>query len=162
LVLEPRDGSPALAKIGRAMQREWRAALGLDWAHAIGSDDKGALIWQTQAFSDWKAAMRRLAEVKIELRTQFKLEPRPNERHWLSYPITHHPVGQWERSKLRLPNSLRFKLRRDDRDHSKLHGIIFHVPCLPPQALSPNPLAVVTVWQRVHRFLDQQLSRIPA
>jgi CRISPR-associated protein Cmr1 len=164
LALQPRDGSPALARIDGATQREWRAALGLDWAHAIGRDDKGALIWVTEPFGDWKAAMRRLAEVKIKLRTQFKLEPRPNERHWLSYPITHHLVGQWERSKLRLPNSLRFKLRRDDRDRSKLHGIVFHVPCRPPRDLSPDPSAVAAVWEGVHRFLDdpdQKLNRIP-
>jgi CRISPR-associated protein Cmr1 len=165
LVLEPRDGSPALARIGAGTLRRWRDALGFDWPHAIGQDDRGALIWQTEAFGDWKAAMQRLAEVKIGLRTQFRPEPRPNERHWLSYPVTNHLVGQWEREKLRLPNSLRFRLRRDGRDPARPRGIVFHIPCRPPEKFNPDQRAIAAVWERVHRFLDdpaQKLSRIPA
>jgi CRISPR-associated protein Cmr1 len=169
--LEPLDGSTALPlSPGASLLRPWAAALALDWPHAIGRDQKGALIWQTEAFPDWKAGMRRLAEIKIGLRTQFKFpdetspHQQPRERHWLSYPVTNHRVAPWG-DKLRLPNSLRFKLRRDSRDPARLCGVIFHVPCLPPREFNPDRRAIQSVWQRVHQFLDdpaQKLNRISA
>lgn len=59
--------------------------------------------------------MRKLARLKIELRTQFKFTTgkdasQPEDRHWLSYPVTHHSVKDWG-GNARLPNSLRFKVR---------------------------------------------------
>lgn len=164
-VLEPLDGSPVLPlSLDGSMLRSWREALKLHWPHAIGRDESGALIWQTERLPDWKAAMKRLAEIKIKLRTQFKFAPgnaRPQERHWLSYPVTRHLVWGGNR---RLPNSLRFKLRPDSRDSSKLRGIIFHVPCSPPPEFRPERQAIEGVWKQVHEFLDadQGLSRIPA
>jgi CRISPR-associated protein Cmr1 len=167
--LEPLDGSPALPlSLGASPLRPWRETLEFDWPHAIGQDEKGALIWQTAAFPDWKTAMRRLAEIKIALRTQFMFadrNPNPQDRHWLSYPVTHHAVAEWDKDHLRLPNSLRFRLRPDSRDRTKLRGIIAHVPCQPPPEFKPNRHAIESVWQRVHRFLDepdQRLSRISA
>jgi CRISPR-associated protein Cmr1 len=169
LALEPLDGTrPVVLSPDPGLLRPWRDALGLDWPHAIGRDQKGALIWQTQAFPDWKAAMRRLAEIKIALRMQFKYAPgdrRPQDRHWLSYPVTHHAVDAWEKERLRLPNSLRFKLRSDGHNPARLRAIIFHVPCLPPPEFNPGRRAIESVWQRVHQFLDdpaQTLSRISA
>jgi CRISPR-associated protein Cmr1 len=168
LVLVSLDGTPSPSP-GPSVRRRWQAALALDWPHAIGEDQKGPLVWQTPAFSDWKAAMRRLAEIKILLRTRFKFpnenspHPQPRDRHWLSYPVTHHGVRQW--GERRLPNSLRFKLRPDGGDRGRLRGVIFHVPCLPPPALfAPNLQAIQAVWQSVHEFLDshQQLNRIAA
>lgn len=155
----PLDGSPVL--------REWRDALELDWPHALGADDARPLIWQTNPQHDWRSAMAQLAEIKIGLRTQFEFNrgrstPQPEDRHWLSYPVTNHRVPEWDRQGLRLPNSLRFKLREDPA--GKLRGIIFHVPCCPPPQFRPVPEIIQEVWQRVHAFLDapaQQLDRIP-
>ena len=49
--LEPLDGSPALPlSLDASLLRPWRQALGVDWPHAIGQDEKGALIWQTEGF----------------------------------------------------------------------------------------------------------------
>lgn len=146
----------------------WLSALSLDWPHAIGRDAQGPLIWQTNAMPDWKAVMRRLAEIKIGLRTQFVFpdvrppHPQPLARHWLSYPITRHSTSAWDRN-ARLPNSLRFKVRTE-RD-GKLRGVVFHVPCLPPPQFRPDAKAVAAVWQRVHDFLGdsvQGLQRIGA
>ena len=114
--------------------------------------------------------MRHLAEVKIGLRTQFRFTTgrnaaTPEERHWLSYPVTNHSIAAWrERGKgdFRLPNSLRFKVRPDP--DGKLRGVIFHIPCLPPAKFRPDRRAIEAVWQQVHAYLDapaQQLSRIP-
>ena len=168
LALEPLDSRSALPSLDASFFRPWREALGLDWPHAIGRDDKGPLIWRTDPFPDWKPAMKRLAEIKIGLRTQFKFnqgDRPPEDRHWLSYPVTHHSVGVWERDRLRLPNSLRFKLRCDGPDPARPRGVIFHAPCSPPDNLNPNRGAIASVWQRVHEFLDdpaQKLRRVPA
>ncbi len=94
--LTPMNSTPPLA--GTPALRPWRDALGFDWPHALGQDDEGALIWQTQP-DDWKSLMRKLAIVKIGLRTQFKFpnvslpHAQPLDRHWLSYPITSHNQG---------------------------------------------------------------------
>lgn len=168
-VLEPAGDMPALPTVLDATWlRPWRDALKLDWPHAIGVDDQGPLAWQTEAFDDWKLAMRRLAEIKIGLRTQFKFpdvkppHPQPLDRHWLSYPITRHSTSAWDRN-ARLPNSLRFKVRALPDD--KLAGVVFHVPCLPPPSFNPNRTAIERVWQQVHAFLDapaQKLTRTSA
>lgn len=163
--LTPQDGTGPLAS--DLPLRPWRDCLDRDWPHAIGRDDKGALIWQTAPHADWKALMKTLAVIKIGLRTQFvftagKNASHPEDRHWLSYPVTNHSVQPWGNN-ARLPNSLRFKVR--PLSDGKLVGAIFHVPCLPPPAFRPDRKAVENVWQQVHGFLDapqQQLKRSPA
>lgn len=47
---------------------------------------------------------------------------------------------------------------------TKLVGVIFHMPCLPPPSFSPDRKAIEDVWQQVHTFLDapaQKLARAP-
>jgi CRISPR-associated protein Cmr1 len=166
-VLTPEGQTPALAgELDPDCVRPWSKALELDWPHAIGSDARGPLVWQfTEAASDWKAAMRALAQLKIDLRTQFHFpEGRPDgevrERHWLSYPVTNHSVRDWG-GNARLPNALRFKVRADAE--GKLRGLVFHVPCKPPPAFRPDDNAIRQVWKRVHEHLDRDstLQRIP-
>ncbi len=142
--------------------RPWRDALELDWPHVIGADEIGSLVWRTaQSYDDWKALMRDLAVLKIGLRTMFVFpkppHQRPLDRHWLSYPVTRHEVRQWSK-KLRLPNSLRFKVRPDRADPSRLRGIIFHVPCLPPGDFKPDAQQIQKVWETTHRLLDELTS----
>jgi CRISPR-associated protein Cmr1 len=143
---------------GALPSRPWRDCLALDWPHAIGQDEKGALIWQTNPFDDWKSLMRELAIVKIGLRTQFKFpdaqppHPQPLERHWLSYPVTRHSTKAFDRN-ARLPNSLRFKVRK--LPDGKLVGVVFHVPCLPPPEFKPDRNAIQAMWKNVHALLDE-------
>lgn len=151
---------------GGAPLRPWRDCLDRDWPHAIGLGDDGVpLIWQTEPHDDWQSLMKTLAIIKIGLRTQFVfpdikpphtgIEP----RHWLSYPVTKHTTRAWPRD-ARLPNSLRFKVRTDET--GKPHGVIFHVPCLPPQKFKPDLTNVQRVWEQVHAYLNAQsdLTRI--
>jgi len=142
---------------GSVPLRPWLDCLDLDWPHAIGRDEDGPLIWETEGRGDWQSVMRDLAIVKIGLRTQFVFpdakppHPAPLDRHWLAYPITKHWTKSWGRN-LRLPNTLRFKVR--ESADGKLHGVIFHVPCVPPSKFKPDLRAIEAVWQRVHRLLD--------
>ena len=173
-VLTPADvGTPALdGALDERLSTPWQDALKHDWPHALGCDAEGPLIWQTDAMGDWKTVMRKLAEIRIGLGTQFvfttgKGAAHPEARHWLSHPITNHNVAAWKapgKGEFRLPNSLRFKVRAE-RD-GKLRGMIFHVPCLPPPQFRPDRPAIAKVWLQVHTFLDQQpaqtLQRIAA
>jgi CRISPR-associated protein Cmr1 len=160
--LTPTDNTPLT---GTLPLRNWKECLDRDWPHAIGSDEKGALIWQTHPQTDWKRVMVELAKLKIGLRTQFAFTtgrnaPKTEARHWLSYPVTNHTVANWGNN-LRLPNSLRFKVR--PVGNGQFAGVIFHVPCLPPSAFHPDRGDIEAVWQRVHPFLDapqNSLSRI--
>jgi CRISPR-associated protein Cmr1 len=161
--LTPLGNTPSLG--GEVPLRAISKALELDWPHAIGQDAK-PLIWQTAPCADWKAMMKLLAVIKIGLRTQFsftsgKNASRPEDRHWLSYPVTNHSVHPWGNN-ARLPNSLRFKVRA--APGGQLVGVIFHVPCAPPPAFGPNSTTLAGIWKKVHAFLDapaQSLTRIP-
>lgn len=165
--LESQEGTAALQ--GDMLLCDLRQALTLDWPHAIGKDEQGALIWQTRPFDDWKLLMKELAVLKIGLRTQFKFTtgkdaPRPEDRHWLSYPITNHSVKSWG-GNARLPNSLRFKVCPAPGNPRQCVGVIFHMPCLPPPAFRPDIKTITRIWQQVHAFLnapEQKLTRISA
>ena len=166
--LQPANEGTAALQGGLPL-KPWKEALQRDWPHAIGSDAQGALVWQTAVFDDWKKLMQELARLKIALRTmQFKFTtgrdaPAPEARHWLSYPVTNHSVRDWGNN-ARLPNSLRFKVRPAPQDPKKLVGVVFHLPCKPPQAFNPDQQTLERVWHTVHTFLDGQsnLTRIPA
>lgn len=167
--LTPLDGTEPLAtSLDTALTLPWRDALASDWPQAIGSTEGKPLIWQTEAFDDWKKVMVQLAKTKIALRRRFLFpQERPDgqvhDRHWLSYPVTSHKVYAWDRANLRLPNTLRFKVRPSE-DGKGLRGVIFHVPCKPPAAFGSNKATLERVWQQVHAHLDADpsLKRIAA
>ncbi len=144
---------------GRLPLRDWQDCLQQEWAHAIGQDDYGPLIWWTEAHDDWRSLMKTLAEIKIGLRTQFAFTTgngarSPEARHWLSYPVTHHSVRPWGSN--RLPNSLRFKVWRDADGY---WGCVYHMPCKPPQTFQPEINTLIPIWQQVHHHLDETLER---
>lgn len=142
--------------------RPWEQALTLDWPHAIGRDQNRPLIWQTGPHADWQTLMQTLARIKIGLRTQFRFHggnvANPENRHWLSYPVTNHRVNAWGNN-ARLPNSLRFKVRPAPTGQG-LVGVIFHVPCQPPARFNPDQQAIKRVWNTVHAFLDQPAQNL--
>lgn len=167
-ILQPAEPTtPAFeAALDEELTMPLGSALSQDWPQAIGTNAQGPLIWQTEAVPDWKAAMLRLAKIKIEFRRQFVFTtgqnaPRPEDRHWLSYPVTNHSVREWG-GNTRLPNSLRFKVRPDT--DGQLRGLVFHMPCLPPPAFKPDRRVVESIWQRVHAHLDASagIERIAA
>jgi len=155
-VLEPEGGWQGTPK---PPLRDWRQALELDWPHCIGKDDNKPLIWRTRKeYDDWKELMRDLAELKITIRTMFTFtgggpHHSPEQRHWLSYPVTKHDVAAWGKQ-LRLPNSLRFKVRPAPDNPEKVVGVIFHMPCRPPASFNPDIATITRVWEQVHKALD--------
>lgn len=131
--------------------------LNVEWPHAIGRDNKALLLWKTkETFGNWSDAMKSLAQIKIDFRTQLKFEcnkdikaPVLDARHLLSYPVTHHGVNGWvekdrygnfktdKRGNLiqgdRLANQLRFKVVQ--QEDKRYVGFAFHLPCGLPREL---------------------------
>jgi CRISPR-associated protein Cmr1 len=131
-----------------------------DWPHALGADSQGALVWQTTPHKDWSGLMKTLAQTKIAMRTHFdfnsgKNAAAPEDRHWLSYPVTNHSVASWGNN-ARLPNQLRFKVRTTA--DGQLIGIIFHMPHKPPAEFGSNPQTLERIWGQVHDHLDQSAA----
>jgi CRISPR-associated protein Cmr1 len=151
-VLKRADNEKASAGEFLLPKRAWRQALRLDWPHAVGVHDDGRpLIWRTKdSYSNWLDVMRALAIIRIGVRTQFQFP----QRYWLSYPVTHPVQREWGKN-MRLPNSLRFKVRLAPESPEKLIGVIFHMPCLPPNGFKPDDATVEKTWQAVHALLDE-------
>jgi CRISPR-associated protein Cmr1 len=133
--------------------------LSQDWPLALGADSAGPLIWQTHAHNDWLGLMKTLAQVKIAIRTGFVFTQGhtqvPEDRHWLSYPVTNHSVKSWGNN-ARLPNQLRFKIR--PLADGRLVGVIFHMPHKPPSDFASSPPTLDRIWRQVHSHLDQDAN----
>lgn len=151
----------------RMPQRSLADALRAPWPLAIGSDDQGALIWRTAPAADWRAVLVELTRVRIDVNRAFskqagKKSGRVEDRHLLNLPVTDHPVRGWE--SLRLPNSLRFKVRPAPENPEQLIGEVFHLPCLPPAEMHRRlaerrrdwQADLVALWRDVHALLDER------
>jgi CRISPR-associated protein Cmr1 len=111
-VLEPRpDGSAPIPT------RTWEAALAQSWAHAIGEDEHGVLIWRTakHVFGLARAHARpghhphcRADPVRFPEGRNLTSSPSRGTGWLIRSPTT--PARPWGKQ-LRLPNSLRFKVR---------------------------------------------------
>jgi CRISPR-associated protein Cmr1 len=170
------QSDPLLNKLARPI----RQCLDYDWPHAVGKDDRGLLVWTSkQAYGTWREAMMELARTKIEFRTNLAFAKGKGEleqRHVLAYPVTNHPVNQWEKYQVawapgprngRLANQLRFKVTKTEDD--RYQGVAYHLPCGIPtellNALSKTDRGWIVgqqlgVWQSVHVVLDRQMQRI--
>jgi len=162
LLLKPASNSPALQTLSSdALQatgalRALADCLQCDWPHAVGTDRKGPLVWQSSLFDDWRSAMRFLAERKIGFRTALRFTDgknvsAPEPRHLLAYPVTNHSVRPWGNE--RIANTLRFKLHAEA---GKLRAVIYHTPCQP--TLPYRGIDLLDTWQQVHRHLDAQAT----
>lgn len=142
-----------------------------EWPHAIGRDERAPLLWKTKtSFVDWSEAMKTLAQVKIDFRTELPFNGPAGglfPRHLLAYPVTHHSVRSWG-NQGRLANQLRFKVMQ--QADGRFVGLAFHLPCALPRDLLGKldrsdqarltPAHQAQVWHQVHGVLDQQMTRI--
>ncbi len=161
--IQPLDTTHSLIqKIIRSLSE----CLQLDWPHALGCDEQGVLIWQTESFNNWRDAMKKLAQIKIAFRTSLKfVKPKGQfeDRHLLAYPVTNHLVHKWG-NQARLANQLRFKVIKTANQY---RGLIYHLPCTIPEPLRSSLQGNVRsekeqcrIWQAVHQILNQQAERI--
>ncbi len=136
--------------------QEWKAAMQRDWPHALGKDEKGALVWQSVPQVSWENAMKLLAQARADMRRAVP------DRLMLAYPDTKATMPGWKKND-RVPNSLRFKVRTEGE---QFVAVIYHMPCRPAgelwKKLSPQKQqGFVTCFSAAHAFLDrhQQFNR---
>jgi len=146
--------------------RPLEECLGVDWPHAIGSTNRGPLVWSTKPQQSWSGALKELARIKIAFRTGLSFDNvRAGEfgnRHFLGYPVTNHMVEAWG-NQGRLANQILFKVRRSG---NKWVGVIVHLPCRLPADLVPPQHNIDNrarqTWESVHAVLDREATRISA
>ena len=161
--LGPAPSSEGLAGV----LRDYRRCLaGPDWAHAIGRDERGPLVWRSAPVTDWRRAIGLLARLRVALRRVAKDVTGPGGIggiHLLGYPAG----GQWQLRGVpetaRMASSLRFKVVAD-ADGETLRALVLHMP----HAL-PGPFAEAIgndrchwlqqnqehVWHSLHQALDE-------
>jgi len=153
--------------------RPFSECMSLDWPHALGRDELGALCWvTTEPKKGWREVIGTLARIKVAVRAEakrFKDRSGIGGVHLLGYPAG----AAWELREFpgtaRLAAQLRFKVFQTQ---SGLAGIVYHLPAKLPSVLrnrltekqkrwlDSNELAV---WEAVHGCLDNdsRIQRLP-
>ena len=121
--------------------RDWRACLEQEWAHAIGCDENGPLIWLTKKpRKNWMTVIEDLGSLRKAV----------NGLKGCDRFALNQPVGR--RGGDRMPSNLRFKVIETE-DGGYL-GRVFHMPCTPPPVKKSRGLE--QTWEKVHTFLDER------
>jgi CRISPR-associated protein Cmr1 len=148
--------------------RRLESCFTVDWAHAIGQDRKGPLVWIGNVVKTWPEAILSLAQTRLAIRAAAKKLGRSRDisaNQLISYPVTQSGNGAWGPGE-RFASPLRLKVHRTDRG---LVPIAFHLPCaLPPTLLAKLGIDdqrwihanQIPVWQAVHQDLDQRMRRL--
>jgi len=140
--LNQKEGSDGVLHLD-LFSRDWQEALNEEWAHALGRDEDGLLLWCTKPAREYEMVMNQLSALRKEINQCSK---ELKKRHWITRPID----GFSER----FPSTVRFKVRCDEK--GKFYGVIFHMPCMPPEDFRADKSNLISLWQQVHGFLDQQ------
>ncbi|MBN2299297.1 MAG: type III-B CRISPR module RAMP protein Cmr1 [Deltaproteobacteria bacterium] len=132
----------------------------VDYAHTLGRDVQGPLIWHTKDNKrSWEEIMHQLAELYLGLRLKFPLRTNNSieERHLLGYPITNHPISN-NRKNERYASPLRMRVIKSDRGFFK--GQIIHFPHGIPNRNVKIPQD--SFWKNVYKILDKDtpLTRV--
>ena len=183
LRLEPENEAAQAVGLGDALAlaqnfgRSWRDCVELDWPHAIGADEDGPLVWVTEELDHWRAAIGRVARIRVAARlTAKRIRDRNSPAgalHYLGYPAgtgKSNPWGLTLRDRIakepRLASPLRFKVIRSG---AKVRAMVFHTPARLPDAF----LGVIGrseeawlcddrnwlhAWQEIHHLFDENLD----
>jgi CRISPR-associated protein Cmr1 len=114
------------------------------------------LLWQIAVTDRWEDAMKEAAKNYMDIRQTL---PFPREkpmgiqkRHILGYPVTGHPVAQWDRNNGRMPSQLRIIIRKNHE--GKFQSWFFHLPHRMAQRWDMNLGKEMDIWQDIHNQLD--------
>ncbi len=153
------------------VRRPLEDCLKLDFAHAVGVDATGLLVWRTRRCFDGAAdTLDELARLKIAFRTALDTGAQGalGRRHLLAYPVTHHDVHEWGQQ-ARLANQLRFKVHCvTSGSRPSYFGVAFHVPHRLPEAMAKKlqdrgrwaRATELEIWRKVHHVLDREMDRV--
>ena len=154
--------------------RNWDSCLNLDWAHAIGRDNRGPLVWDTKPLGSWKEAIEALARLKAKIRSAAKKQiyhgPGVTGALLLGYPAGPKEGNPHYIEKLgpnaRWASQIRMKVVR--LADGRVIGRIYHLPHKPPPPIwdklnerqrrwiEENQPAL---WAEIHQLLDNELQR---
>ncbi len=123
------------------------------YPHTLGADSKGLLLWETEPGDSYESLLGLLAEIYKEMRLKFPFSQgdstKPDTRHFLGYPITHHnKVFGWDR----MPSQIRLMVKQNEQN--KLAGRILHVPHKLPYNWPKELPGELELWKKVHEFFD--------
>jgi CRISPR-associated protein Cmr1 len=147
---------------------DFQVALQRDWPHAVGMDEKGLLIWQSRAFSDWNGAMNFAARVLSVMRTIGKRAKGPGLTgvFLLGYPVQGpHAIRRLPRES-RWAAQMRLKVMRPKQ--GEYRTLVFHLPHRPPPPLWNRFDAAqrkwveqnqAIIWNAIHTWLDEKMER---
>ncbi len=180
LRMEPDNDLARSLGLGDALQlaqryaRPWRDCLQLDWPHAIGSDSGAPLVWVSEDLEHWRAAIGRLARIRVAARLTAKhirdARSTAGAIHYLGYPAGTGDRNPWalplkvrSDQEPRLASPLRFKVVRKG---TKVRAVVWHMPTrLPDEFLSKigrnesewlgDERNWLHTWQEIHHMLDQ-------
>jgi CRISPR-associated protein Cmr1 len=173
LIVRPDASSPGFPDVAGDLARFTRPledCFRFDWAHAIGRDEAGPLVWvgkrDGMPFPDWRQAIRFMAEVRRAARRVATLAGRGKSisaTQLFAFPVANQPPSQWKPTD-RLPNSLRLKLLEVD---GGFHPVVYHMPTDLPAALMnalspPDRTWVrdnrVAMWKSVHEAVAKLMA----
>jgi CRISPR-associated protein Cmr1 len=160
-------------ELAQRYARPWRECLQLDWPHAIGSDDGQPLVWISDELEHWRAAIGRLARIRVAVRLVAKRTRDSGSTagaiHYLGYPAGTGERNPWtlplkDRGDIepRLASPLRFKVIRTG---SKVQTLVWHMPTRVPGAFLNrigrtesawlgDERNWLHAWQEIHHMLD--------
>ncbi len=140
LHLEPEDDQLVAIELER-FTRDWRACLKQEWAHAIGRDENGPLVWLTkEPRKNWMTVIEDLGSLRKAV----------NGLKGCERFVLNQPVGR--RGGDRMPSNLRFKVV--ETEDGGYRGRIFHMPCTPPPVKKAR--GAEQTWEHVHAYLDDR------
>ena len=170
------DGLGDALHLAERYARPWRDCLQLDWPHAIGSDDGNPLVWVSEELEHWRAAIGRLARVRVAVRLVAKRIRDPRSAagaiQYLGYPAGTGDKNPWnlplrDRSasdtEPRLASPLRFKVIRSG---TRVRALVLHMPTKLPEKAFLNVIGRTEAawladernwlhaWQEIHHTLD--------
>lgn len=156
--------------------RDWRECMELDWPHALGRDERGPLVWITDELDHWRAAIGRLARIRIAVRLAAKrmrdAHSAAGAIHYLGYPAGTGDRNPWEltlrdaKKEPRLASPLRFKVIASG---TRVRAMVFHMPSMLPDAFTSligrSEIAWLngernysSAWESIHRTLDDNVD----
>jgi len=156
--------------------RNWQECLMDDfggmqgWPHAVGCDNKGALIWQTKSVGKWQDALRQLGLALAQIRQTAKNHakgPGMTAVFLLGYPVQRPHAVRGLPNTARWASQMRMKVQR--LADGRYRGLVYHLPHMPPrplwQRLDASQRAWVQrhqrdIWQEIHDWLDGNLQRL--
>jgi CRISPR-associated protein Cmr1 len=140
-----------------ASEKQFPSYLG--WRKKQGKDYP--LLWQIAVTDRWENAMQEAAKSYMDIRQTLpfpKAKPAGvQKRHILGYPVTGHPVAQWDRNNGRMPSQLRIIIRKNNE---KYQSWFLHLPHRIAQQWDMNLGSEMGLWQDIHQQLDKNCQPI--